>query len=179
MTLPPVPPFPPPGPPTQKTERRIARGVMVFIAAALIGVGGYVVGTRGDGTDPKPAKASASTANDIDLPALDDVETTPEYTEYSPDDFLMELKTTSKECFGSAGCLVDVEPELTFVGDSADIDPGATYRITYEITGDEDGPIIDTLTLTDQDDITYNETTVSTVSSNTEIDVEITDVEVS
>ncbi|MEU1543994.1 hypothetical protein ABZ461_39140 [Actinacidiphila glaucinigra] len=42
-----------------------------------------------------------------------------------------------------------VEPRLTYLGESTAIDPDATYSITYEIRGDESGPVIDTAELSD------------------------------
>ena len=180
MTQPPVPPFPPPGPPTQKTERRIGRGILITIAVLAIGFGGYIAGTQtGDDTDPKPRTKSSATADDVDLdpPVLDGP--TSEYEEYDENDFLIELKTLKKQCFGSAGCNLTLEPEITFMWDTEDIDPDATYTITYEVTGGEDGTVTDTLTLTNQDDITYNKTFLQTSTSDAEIEAEITDVTVS
>ena len=60
------------------------------------------------------------------------------------EDYTMELKTISKQCFGSAGCNLIVEPSFTYM---ADIEvPDMACDITYEISGDESGPIIETFT---------------------------------
>lgn len=57
----------------------------------------------------------------------------------------LELKVREKQCFGSAGCLVTVQVDPSYVGNQ-DVTSGS-WEVTYEIRGGEDGPIIDTMTL--------------------------------
>jgi hypothetical protein len=72
---------------------------------------------------------------------------------------------------------VTVEPKLTYTG-VEDLDPNAVYEITYEIRGDESGPVIETAELSDQTSLTYTPTSLSTASSGTKVSAKITDVSV-
>jgi hypothetical protein len=99
----------------------------------------------------------------------------PAYADPSPSDFTMELKIKRKHCFGSAGCNVDVEPDLSYEG-ILPIDPDKTYEITYQINGDESGPVIETITLTNGTSMEYYPSSLSTASSRTEITGKVTDV---
>ncbi|WP_405634408.1 hypothetical protein OHB53_09520 [Streptomyces sp. NBC_00056] len=78
--------------------------------------------------------------------------------------------------FGSAGCNLTVEPDLTLAVDSDSVDPDAVYEITYEIHGDESGPIIETAELSDRTSLNFTPSVISTTSSSTKVSVEITDV---
>src|SRR5690606_20010031 len=56
----------------------------------------------------------------------------------------MELQAISNQCFGSDGCNLIVAPSFTYM---ADIEvPAMACDITYEISGDESGPIVETFT---------------------------------
>jgi hypothetical protein len=50
------------------------------------------------------------------------------------------------------------------------------YEITYEIHGDQSGPVIETAELTDQTRLNYTPSMISTPSASTKVTVEITDV---
>lgn len=165
-------PMPTPRPP----GRRLARIVLAILGgAAAVGIG---VGIGAAGDTPTPKAAASSSASVSSLPAVDVEEPTedPTFAELGVDDFEMELRTTSKQCFGSAGCNLTVAPELTYLGLTEDIDPDATYQITYEITGGDSGPVTETLSLTGGEDYTAWPEVISTVSSGTKLSVEITDV---
>ncbi|MEU4099021.1 hypothetical protein [Streptomyces sp. NPDC026673] len=147
------------------------------VIAAVIGTGIVVVQS---GDDSKPAAAATPTATDT---TDDDTvaeaaapDPTPTYEEVTADSFSIELKTTERQCFGSAGCNVTVEPRLTYMGISSAIDPDAVYSITYEIRGDESGPVIETAELSDQTSLSYSESMISTPSARTKVSVKITDV---
>lgn len=174
-TIPPMPDAPPPTPKKPRTNLVIMASAAAVIAA-VIGTGIVVVQSRDD--DKSAAAATASTATqDADTAAADDPDPYPSstYAELDADSFTIDLKTKSKQCYGTAGCNVTVEPDLTYVGID-DIDPDATYEITYEIHGDESGPVIETAELSDQSSLNYSESLISTPSSGTKITVEITDV---
>jgi hypothetical protein len=144
-----------------------------FLAATLLALLPLTAACNTTTHDEKhPAKSSAPAT-----PAADPTteEPAPDYTP-TADDFLASVKTTQRQCFGSAGCNVTVEPDLTYMGTDT-IDPDKTYSITYEIHGDESGPVIDTLTLSDGTSLHYHSSMLSTSSSGTEISIEITDVE--
>ncbi|MFD8223876.1 hypothetical protein ACFV16_06850 [Streptomyces massasporeus] len=90
----------------------------------------------------------------------------------------MKLRTTERQCFGSAGCNMTVEPRLSYLGLTEDIDPDAVYEITYEIRGGESGPVIETAELSDRTSLNFTPTVLSTASASSKVSVEITDVTV-
>jgi hypothetical protein len=93
-------------------------------------------------------------------------------------DFALTLKTTERQCFGSAGCNVTVEPNLMYAN-ATPLDPDKTISITYEVHGDESGPVVQTMELSNQDQLHYTPVSISTASSGTKVTAVITDVEVS
>ncbi|WP_430477289.1 hypothetical protein ACQZM9_00105 [Streptomyces sp. P11-1] len=92
------------------------------------------------------------------------------------EDFTVTLKTTSKQCFGSAGCNITVEPKVSYAG-LLPLDPGKEYSITYEVHGSEDGSIIQTMELSDQTSLSYRPTVLSTSTSKAKLTAKVTDVE--
>lgn len=93
---------------------------------------------------------------------------------YDKDTMYMTLKTTSKKCFGSAGCNVSVQPQLGML-DTSGIPDDASGQVTFEITGGDDGPVIDTVDLTGTKyDVSTED--VSTSNSGVKLKVKITDV---
>ncbi|MFF6987018.1 hypothetical protein [Streptomyces sp. NPDC010273] len=176
--IPPIPPMPPnnPPPPARKPRTNlVVIGSAVAVIAAIVVTGTVVVQSRTD--NGKPAATAEPTAHDDDVPA-DQPDPEPTYSDVDADSFTVGLKTTARHCFGSAGCNVTVEPDLTFLGDTAEVDPDAVYEITYEIHGDESGPVIETAELSDQTSLHYTSSMISTASSGTEVSAEITDVSV-
>ncbi|MEJ8660993.1 MULTISPECIES: hypothetical protein [Streptomyces] len=121
---------------------------------------------------PSPS-APASTVSPE--PVSDPTTETPAYADPSPSDFTMKLRIKRKHCFGSAGCNVDVEPDLSYEG-ILPIDPDKTYEITYRINGDESGPVIETVSLTNGTSMEYYPSSLSTASSGTKITSKVTDV---
>lgn len=175
-TIPPMPDAPPPTPKKPRTNLVIMASAAAVIAA-VIGTGVVVVQSRDDDSKPVAAATASTATQDADTAAADDPDPYPSstYAEVDADSFTIDLKTKSKQCFGSAGCNLTVEPDLTYMGID-DIDPDATYEITYEIHGDESGPIIETAELSDQTSLNYTPSIISTPSSSTKVTVEITDV---
>lgn len=178
-TPPPMPGFPPSGPPAPKKSRTnlVIISAAAAVIAAIVGTGIVVVQTRDDGSKPAAA-ASASSASNKDAAAkTDDPDPYPgpTYDEVTVDSFTIKLKTKSRQCFGSAGCSLTVQPDLTYMG-SGDIDPDATYEITYEIHGGDSGPVIETAELSDQTSLNYTPSVIETVSSSKKVTAEITDV---
>ncbi|MFF7565254.1 hypothetical protein ACFZB4_35490 [Streptomyces pseudovenezuelae] len=178
---PPVPSSPPPPtgtpvPPKKLRTNAIIIGSAAAVIAAIVTTGIVVVGAAKGSThdDDKPATAAASSIPDGDVAAS---ASEPTYVEVDAESFSIDLRTTARQCFGSAGCNVTVEPDLTYLGSSGDLDPDAVYEITYEIHGDESGPVIQTAELTDQTSLSYTPSLISTASASTEPSVEITDVQ--
>jgi hypothetical protein len=180
---PPPPDFPPqpmpPGPPAPKRNRTnaIIIGAAAAIIAAIITTGIVVVQSQDDDSKPAATTKSSATEKEAETTAAKEPDPEPTFAEIDADSFAIDLRTTRRQCFGSAGCNVTVEPELTYLGaDSNDIDPQAVYEITYEIKGDESGPVIATAELSDQTSLSYTATSISTASADTDITVKITDV---
>ncbi|MGW6924474.1 hypothetical protein ACWGA9_24835 [Streptomyces sp. NPDC054950] len=181
-TTPPPPGFPPPLPPEPPATLKKSRTNAVIIGAAAAVIAavvatGVVVQSTDANDDSKPATntSAASSVPDEDAitPAAEEAE--PAYAYLAPTDFTMKLRTTERQCFGSAGCNVTVEPDLTYVG-SGNINPDVVYAITYEIRGDESGPVIQTAELSNETSLNYTPSVISTPSSGTRVTVEITDV---
>ncbi|MBK3574261.1 hypothetical protein JHN63_10585 [Streptomyces sp. MBT65] len=176
--MPPHPPMPPNDPsPTAKKPRTnlVVIGSAVAVIAAVVATGVVVVQSRTGETRPAAAK---SNAQDEDAVTAAKPDPEPTYSEVDADSFTVGLKTTARHCFGSAGCNVTVQPDLTFLGDSEGIDPDAVYDITYEIHGDESGPVIETAELSNRTSLSYTSSVLSTASAGTELSAEITDVSV-
>ncbi|CAO0837522.1 hypothetical protein SMICM17S_04513 [Streptomyces microflavus] len=127
-----------------------------------------------NGGRPTPA-APEATATAVEGVADEPTEEPPSEETYNtaPDrtDFLLDLKTKSKQCFGSAGCNVTVEPTLSYLG-LLPLDPDETYSITYEVRGGEDGAVIQTMELTNQTSLSYQPVAMSTAKSSSKLTAE-------
>lgn len=92
----------------------------------------------------------------------------------APRNIKIGINTRSQQCFGSAGCNVTVQVDPDYVG-TQDASTGS-WEITYEIRGGEDGPIIETMTLTDGTFSFPEEQNLSTTSSSTKLKAVVTSV---
>lgn len=90
----------------------------------------------------------------------------------SKDDFSIMVKTTSKQCFGSAGCNVDVKVGLGWNGE-ADAVLDDSYDVTFRLDGDESGPILGTLTVNKHLRYSVDEESLSTTSTSTDVEATI------
>src|SRR4051812_48886650 len=108
-------------------------------AAPCIGPGGTCAPADG-GIRPRDAAAPATTSPSI--PAFAAPTTTePALPEPTAKDYSVDLSVISKQCFGSAGCNVVVEPKLSQLGASTLLWEG---DITYSISGDDSGELVET-----------------------------------
>ena len=137
------------------------------VKAWLMAAGGLVVGvvatlvlTQSDVTDGFVDTAEPGS------PASSDV--------YRVSDFEVDVRVTEKQCYGDAGCNVTVGLEPKYVG--ADKEPDGTWEVTYEISGDESGPIIQTFEVTGDEMSFTDSADLSTPSSTTEPAADITSV---
>ncbi|MDT7799727.1 MAG: hypothetical protein QOI78_3160 [Actinomycetota bacterium] len=107
--------------------------------APCAGPGGTWVSADGQ-TRPRGATGTATTSPSVPAyvaPATSE----PLLPEPTAKDYSVALTIVSKQCFGSAGCNVVVEPKLSMLGASTllwDCD------ITYSISGDDSGEVIET-----------------------------------
>ncbi|MFI0968351.1 hypothetical protein ACH4S8_44525 [Streptomyces sp. NPDC021080] len=173
-----------PGAPKQQGARKpflLGAVTGAAVTAVVMGGIGLLMDDSESGGSSKAASSYSAAPAEDDAKAADasDDETQEVYnTDPSPDDFELTLKTTQKQCFGSAGCNVTVEPNLAYAS-VIPLDPDATISITYEIRGDESGAITQTMELTDQTQLSYHETALSTGSSGVKVIARVTDVETS
>jgi hypothetical protein len=92
-----------------------------------------------------------------------------------PEDFKIDVSIRRKECFGSAGCNVTYRIKPQYVGDQTLPDTG-TIEVTYEVSGGEDGPAVNTFTIEGGTASYDREESLSTPSSSTKIKAKATDV---
>ncbi|MBB5786723.1 hypothetical protein [Jiangella mangrovi] len=155
-----------------------------MVAASIVGafIVGTVVGIAVDGGDSDTAtaapseKAEESSGAAVAPPPRPQPEPEPEPTYYepTPEDYLLTIKVLEQTCFGSAGCNVSYRIEVTslYLGE---VDPNATYELTYEIQGGEDTRI-NTLEITGDRYSVDEQEMVSTPSEDTELAAVVTDV---
>ena len=90
-----------------------------------------------------------------------------------PADFRVGVKKLSQQCFGSAGCNVDIRLELAVLSSSA---ADRAADITVTVKGDESGPIIETIEVDGAGSYAAPEISMSTASASAKISAAITDV---
>ncbi|SEF16061.1 hypothetical protein [Jiangella alba] len=91
-----------------------------------------------------------------------------------PEDYLLTIKVLEQSCFGSAGCNVTYRIEVTSLY-LEEVDPNATYELTYEVQGGEDTRI-NTLQITGATYSVDEQEMVSTPSEATELVAVVTAV---
>lgn len=89
-------------------------------------------------------------------------------------DFKLTPKITEKHCYGSAGCNVSFEVDLAYDGPT--LDESDTWRLTYEVSGVDDGPLIGTLEVNGRRYDRASEN-AGTKSSKAKLTIKVTDVE--
>ncbi|MFB9690406.1 hypothetical protein [Amycolatopsis plumensis] len=107
--------------------------------APCVGPGGTWISADG-AARPRDAAAPATTSPSVPAFAVPTT-TEPLLPEPTAKDYSVDLAVQSKQCFGSAGCNVVVEPKLSFLGASTLL---WECDITYSISGDESGDLIET-----------------------------------
>ena len=86
-------------------------------------------------------------------------------------DYTPTVKVLRKQCFGSAGC--NVEVRVTLAAEASVQDIGV--EVTVEITGDESGPTVQTVQV-EGGQYTPIEVSLSTKSSKVKVTAKVTDV---
>ena len=181
----PQPPnFPTQPPPQQPKKNRLpliiggAVALVVVIVATVIGtlaLTGRSGQTSAAAAQQQPA-TQPTTDQDVFGEDLPDAPTTEPTTGPTPTvkDFALTPKVTDKNCFGDAGCSVEFQVKLEYVGPL--LSESDTWLVTYQVTGVEDSPMIGSLELTGD---TYQMPTesASTKSSKSKILIKVTDVE--
>lgn len=159
MTATDTPTAPPPTPePDARHKPRWWRKTWLKVTAGF--VGGLLVGSMITTTPTEPAAVDpgreatldqreteldareaeleelANLDADLDL-AEPAAEPEPQFYTPKPRDFDLIVKTTDKDCFGSAGCSVDYRIDPEYGGEP--LDPSKTYEVTFELQGQANG----------------------------------------
>ena len=176
--------------PPAKPKRRLWP-VIGILAAFMFGV---LIGSAGNPADDAPTEPAAISVPSVPAEEpLDDpappVEEAPVEEEppvvaeessaaIEKSDVKLRIKVLDKQCFGSAGCNVEVRP-IPHSLDQTGWPTSGEVEWSYKITGDESGSIIGTFAM-DLEDGTYedlDEELLSTRSSGTKVTAVITSVE--
>ncbi|GID32660.1 hypothetical protein [Paractinoplanes brasiliensis] len=176
-----------PSVPAQPRRLNLAWAIPAATVAALaLFASGWLSGSayadNQNAKDDAVATATAVTdpyggldAGEIGIPNEELPETTaPPGPDLSPSDIRLTPKVAEKNCFGSAGCNVTVKVQMAYQGPALSEDE--TFEVTYELLGDENGPIIGTFEVSGPS-YTEDEQSLSTKSSKTKISAKVTDVE--
>jgi hypothetical protein len=94
-------------------------------------------------------------------------------TDLSVSDIQLTFKVKSKQCFGSAGCNLTVTPHIAL---RSSLNAYETYEITFNVYGDENGPVVNTVTITG-DNLAYHDIFIGTPNSSTKVRGKVTSVE--
>ena len=101
----------------------------------------------------------------------------PVYLTPRKSDFTVKLKTLSKECFGSAGCVISYRPQLVENFEDGATDPAVTYDVSFTVTGGQDGPVSDTIYATGDQYEQPMDGTAQTATSAAKLTAKVTAVE--
>lgn len=149
---------------------------IMFAAVALLGLaacGTDQPSTSADTEAPATTEAPSAEAPETterptttQRPTTTPAPTTTEAPAVMPTvtDYAIELIVVESQCFGSAGCNVSVVPELSIVGLAADT-WDESVSITYQIDGDESGPIIETIEVDPEGMYRQEQSNLSTTSA--------------
>jgi hypothetical protein len=174
-----TPAAPPPKKRSWFARHKILTAALAVVGALALlgGIGAAVGGLTGSGaksiasatatptvSPTPPASSAASTPTDEPTPA-----------DYTPStaDFTLKFKTTSKQCFGDAGCTV--EGKVDFASVSSRVPDDVSVLVTFEIRGAED-PLTDSIEI-EGGRYDQPEEFFQTKSSGTKISVVVTEVE--
>jgi len=129
------------------------RTLLIVLAAVggvlALCVGGTVIaGLSGALDTDTPSAATPTTRGAQTAAAAAPEPTKATYTPLAGKDIALTVKTMSKECFGSAGCLVTFNIDIAYKG--GPVEPGSVWDVTYEVRGGEE-PLIDTMEMTFDD----------------------------
>lgn len=161
-----------------KPRRSRARTALVLLLAFLFGttaiacVGATISGAIDNAKDDAPGITTVA-----DVPATTTAPAPAKARALEAADIKLDVKITKRECFGSAGCVVQFKIRASVALDvlaASDRD----WTVTYEVKGVDDGPQVAELTLHpdgmyDQDGYQSGQTP----SRSTKLKATVTDVE--
>lgn len=135
----------------------------LLLVAACAGVSLAVSGPKSEADASPPASARPATAWEREQAAATAVPSVPPAPELALQDITLSVEILEKKCFGSAGCHVEYRVGVELAGLAPS--PELTYEVVYEVTGVEDGPAVNRLTITG-DVASVRETEFAMTSSN-------------
>jgi hypothetical protein len=147
--------------------KRSTIGVAAAISVSLLAVGC-------GGAPPSAKKEAAPAAKPAGTTAAPQGAT----ADLKPADIDLSVKTTKKDCYGSAGCLVEwrivVAADKSKLGSESD-----SWLVTYEVRGVEDGPQVNSFTIYGNGKYDAEEVkgSASTTSSKAKLSAKVTEVE--
>jgi hypothetical protein len=149
----------------------------VASAVALIALSGCGDNTADDAKAAKDVSTANPTTAAADTVTTEPTTAAPVATFEPPKlaDFVLAVKTTRKQCFGSAGCNVTYHIDVTVNKDVGD--PDKEYLVTYEVSGVQDGPAINSFTIQGTKYSRDEEETAQTKSSKSKLTAKVTSVE--
>lgn len=139
-----------------------------------IGAGGFIVLLVLIGLFSKPTPPTTTPAWSTGTPAATYEAVTAPAALPAPSDFAISVKILSKQCFGSAGCVVSYQINPSYVGSTGLTDTPLT--VVYEVKGGQDGPVINNFTVTGTSARFPKQEVVQTVSSGTVLTATATSV---
>ena len=157
----------------QPSSRHTTRTILMWLGYPTALIIGIIIGVAPGGSDGAKTVNDARTANNPGDPATQE-QTDAAAPDIGPANFQITVKTLSKQCFGSAGCNVEIRLGL---GGDADTE-GVAAELTVKVTGDESGPLIETISVDEDGNCAVPELTLSTKSSGTKVKAKVTAVEV-
>ena len=150
--------------------------IVLGAVAGALGSGGKKAAAPADTTSSAPSTTAPAV-----VPAPPIVEepsdTAPAYITPKKGNFTVTLKTLSKECFDTAGCIVTYRAKLSQSLPTGALDPDVTYDLTYVVHGDESGPQTETMYITGDQYEQPSEGLAQTPSSGTKLTVTVTKLE--
>jgi hypothetical protein len=153
---------------------RILTSVAVWAAAAGLALSACSGGGRVPGDSPATPGPAVTSSSPSPSPTP-----SPEPTPLAVSDFEAGVKVLDKECFGSAGGLIEYKLTLGVTDEvraklAAD---GRRYDVTVQVTGDEDGPQVATLEVEPDASFLGERENASTPRCNTKLTAKVTEVD--
>lgn len=144
------------------------------LVLSLAACGSTAAGTKTTSATPSATSISSPAAEvPTEVPTVEPP-AAPEFSAVASD-FTLAVKIMKKTCFGSAGCNVTYRIVPKYVGDQTLPDSG-TVEVTYQVSGGEDGPQINTFTIEGGSASYDSEESLSTSSSTAKLKGKVTDV---
>jgi hypothetical protein len=168
--------------PTRTEEKRKIEmppwmlGLLTGVVGLVLGLG---IGLSVGGEEPAAVAAvdtPSATPTGLTEPESPSPDPDPVYDELTAQDLELSLRTIERDCFGSAGGLETVRINAA-MDQSLNLDPDVTWDVTYEIRGDEEGPLIGTFSIYPDGQYDVNDEVVGTPTCNTKITVKIVAVD--